>query len=297
MDEFDFYHRWLGIPPEEQPPSHYRLLGLPLFEEDLEVIANCADRQRSYVKRQSANVKKFEASGQKILNEIESARICLMNAEKRQSYNEKLRSRLLDNQKTKPVVSDDHVEKSSPFFVGSIKSCDLVIESRAVSSVHCSIVKNGNRVILRDLKSTNGTTVNLNKITKPTEIFPSDLILLAKSYRLKLPDSIFRNIKPTRGFAFLGRSSQCEITIDSASISLFHARCVFDAHNITVEDLKSTNGTFLVGLDGRRERLPPLQPTSITGTEGIRLGKHHISLAKLLSDLDRTKASSSDGYP
>jgi len=294
MDEFDFYHRWLGIPPEEQPPSHYRLLGLPLFEEDLEVIANCADRQRSYVKRQSANVKKFEAYGQKILNEIESARICLMNAEKRQAYDEKLRSQLPDKPKTIRELPDDHVEKSSPFFVGSIKSCDLVIESRAVSSVHCSIVKNGNRVILRDLKSTNGTTVNLKKITKPTEIFPSDLILLAKSCRLKLPDSIFTNIKPAWGFAFLGRSSQCEITIDSSAISLFHARCVFDAHNITVEDLNSTNGTFLVGLDGRRERLPPLQPISIAGAEGIRLGKHHISLAKLLSDLDRTKTSSSD---
>ena len=27
--EFDPYHRWLGIPPEEQPADHYRLLGIP----------------------------------------------------------------------------------------------------------------------------------------------------------------------------------------------------------------------------------------------------------------------------
>jgi hypothetical protein len=25
---FDPYHRWLGIPPQEQPPNHYRLLAL-----------------------------------------------------------------------------------------------------------------------------------------------------------------------------------------------------------------------------------------------------------------------------
>ena len=29
---FDPYHRWLSIPPEEQPPDFYRLLGLRQFE-------------------------------------------------------------------------------------------------------------------------------------------------------------------------------------------------------------------------------------------------------------------------
>ena len=30
--EFDPYHQWLGIAPSDQPPNHYRLLGLQLFE-------------------------------------------------------------------------------------------------------------------------------------------------------------------------------------------------------------------------------------------------------------------------
>ena len=30
---FDPYYRWLGIPPEEQPPDHYRLLGVKVFED------------------------------------------------------------------------------------------------------------------------------------------------------------------------------------------------------------------------------------------------------------------------
>ena len=29
---FDPYHEWMGIPPSEQPPNHYRLLGLSEFE-------------------------------------------------------------------------------------------------------------------------------------------------------------------------------------------------------------------------------------------------------------------------
>ena len=31
---FDPYRKWLGIPPKDQPPNHYRLLGLELFETD-----------------------------------------------------------------------------------------------------------------------------------------------------------------------------------------------------------------------------------------------------------------------
>ena len=38
MPTFDPYHQWLGIPAAEQPPNHYRLLGVPLLESDLDVI-------------------------------------------------------------------------------------------------------------------------------------------------------------------------------------------------------------------------------------------------------------------
>jgi hypothetical protein len=37
-ESFDPYHVWLGIPPEEQPPHHYRLLGIRLFEDNPSVI-------------------------------------------------------------------------------------------------------------------------------------------------------------------------------------------------------------------------------------------------------------------
>ena len=40
---FDPYHKWLGILPKDQPPHHYRLLGLETFEDDLQVIEAAAD--------------------------------------------------------------------------------------------------------------------------------------------------------------------------------------------------------------------------------------------------------------
>ena len=33
-EAFDPYYKWLGIPREEQPPNHYRVLGIRVFEED-----------------------------------------------------------------------------------------------------------------------------------------------------------------------------------------------------------------------------------------------------------------------
>ena len=42
---FDPYHKWLGIPPEEQPPNHYRLLAIPKYESDADVIETAAEQR------------------------------------------------------------------------------------------------------------------------------------------------------------------------------------------------------------------------------------------------------------
>lgn len=44
-DVFDPYHKWLGIAPSERPSTHYRLLGVALFESDVDVIQNGADQR------------------------------------------------------------------------------------------------------------------------------------------------------------------------------------------------------------------------------------------------------------
>ena len=47
MPTFDPYHQWLGIPAAEQPPNHYRLLGVPLLESDLDKIEASANASLS----------------------------------------------------------------------------------------------------------------------------------------------------------------------------------------------------------------------------------------------------------
>jgi hypothetical protein len=83
-DHFDPYHKWLAIPPEEQPANHYRLLGLRLFEDDPDVIETSADRQMGHVRR-FATGQRGELS-QKLLNEISAAKVCLLTPAKRAAY-------------------------------------------------------------------------------------------------------------------------------------------------------------------------------------------------------------------
>ena len=70
-EAFDPYRKWLGIPPKDQPPNHYRLLGIAHFEDDPDVIENAATRQMVHIRTFQSG--KYSAASQKILNELAAA--------------------------------------------------------------------------------------------------------------------------------------------------------------------------------------------------------------------------------
>jgi hypothetical protein len=81
---FDPYHRWLGIPRDQRPPTHYQLLGIAADETDDEVIQEAALRQTSHVRLYQTGP--YAAQATTILNEIGQARAVLLNPEKRRQY-------------------------------------------------------------------------------------------------------------------------------------------------------------------------------------------------------------------
>ncbi|MHC4404477.1 MAG: hypothetical protein ACYTG0_32895 [Planctomycetota bacterium] len=83
-DNFDPYHTWLGIPPTEQPPNHYRLLAIPLYEADSQTIQHAADRQMAHLR--TLQTGKYGGLSQRLLNEVAAARLCLLNPEKKPDY-------------------------------------------------------------------------------------------------------------------------------------------------------------------------------------------------------------------
>ena len=84
MQNFDPYHRWLGVPPHEQPPTLYRLLGISDFESDREVITEACYRQIGHVK-QYASGQHRDAANQ-VLNELAKAQVILLNPRKKTQY-------------------------------------------------------------------------------------------------------------------------------------------------------------------------------------------------------------------
>ena len=88
---FDPYYLWLGIPPDVQPPHHYRLLGLSTFENDLDVIEHASQLRLHYLNRQVHGPHGEVA--QRLIQEIDQALDVLLVKAEREAYDELLRQR------------------------------------------------------------------------------------------------------------------------------------------------------------------------------------------------------------
>ncbi len=102
-ESFDPYHKWLGIPPAHQPPTHYRLLGIEQFESDREVIDAAANQRMLYLQDLAGG--QFIKESQKLLNEVAGARRCLLNVEAKAQYDAELQIRLSASKPAVPVAT------------------------------------------------------------------------------------------------------------------------------------------------------------------------------------------------
>jgi hypothetical protein len=102
LDTFDPYRDWLGIAPHELPADHYRLLGLKRFEADAGRIAAAADERMALVR--SFQVGPRRAFTQKLLNELSAARVCLLSAATKATYDASLHDRGVSRAGLQPAV-------------------------------------------------------------------------------------------------------------------------------------------------------------------------------------------------
>src|SRR6478736_827565 len=73
--------------------------------------------------------------------------------------------------------------------VGRKEDCDLRLDHKSVSKMHCIIVKTDGLLLLRDLGSTNGTRVNGTRVRRAA-LLPNDQLAIAHfKFRISLgPD-------------------------------------------------------------------------------------------------------------
>lgn len=178
------------------------------------------------------------------------------------------------------------------FVIGRDPSCHLRLEQDTISSRHCRIRLDGDRVWVEDLNSRNGTIVNEHSV-RTTEVHHGDLLRLGSSQFLfsigrpgeAAPGSLPRgpvrvrlvvesgkvkgqSIEVHDAIFTIGRDPSCQLRPNNPTISRKHACIERREGRVFVRDLGTTNGTILndrilrgeemEGLDGDRVQLGPL---------------------------------------
>lgn len=169
---------------------------------------------------------------------------------------------------------------STSVTIGSRPDCDLVVNFPSVSGHHCRLTRDENGLLLEDLNSTNGTYVNGERIQGAVRVglTATDTIHLG-SHALSAEEMLaLFDREPTRPVSFrgaeivIGRVPGCDHVIDLPMISSRHARLSREGDRILIEDLRSSNGTFVNGtrVEG---------PVVLNPGDEIGLGSHRVTMA------------------
>ncbi|WP_207398756.1 FHA domain-containing protein [Bremerella alba] len=76
------------------------------------------------------------------------------------------------------------------WIVGARDTCDIVIDEATVSGEHCRLEFEDGRVFIEDLKSTNGTFINGERIYKKKQIHPDSLVTLGRNVTMPMPSQL-----------------------------------------------------------------------------------------------------------
>jgi len=162
------------------------------------------------------------------------------------------------------------------WIIGTSLECDIVVNESAVSAQHCQLTHTENGLyFLEDLGSTNGTFLNGERINQRVEVAAGERVTLGNNVLMPWPVIAEESARPrgvTEQALICGRDADCDQVLDHPMISRRHVRLVPTTEGLQVEDLGSTNGTYL---NGRRI----LEPALAQKGDVIELGTYAFTLS------------------
>lgn len=202
-----------------------------------------------------------------------------------------------------------------PTIVGRHASADIVLDrpgQRFVSRKHCEILMRDERVLIRDLGSSNGTLLGnddlqknvfrqwlpsvgvtlgpfklalrtgeeLDRVPSPPAGAPSAAVQqtaitkVRSSLVLCSPDAVPSRLPLTpEDSVVIGRGMDCDMVLDHPHVSKHHCRIQLAKDGVEIIDLRSTNGTYL-----NQQRLPPHVAVPWKDSPDIRVGPFIVTL-------------------
>ncbi len=158
--------------------------------------------------------------------------------------------------------------------IGRSSECDVVVDSPSASNRHARLTHGPDGLVLEDLQSTSGTYVDSKRITGQTRVTPGQEITIGQTTPMPWPPDLVK-------FARIGRVEGNEIVLNDLRVSSRHARLMVVAGSeALIEDLGSSNGTFLNSVEFRVTRLTPLSKN-----DTVYFGSMAVPAATLLAGL------------
>lgn len=157
------------------------------------------------------------------------------------------------------------------YTLGSDAGCDVKVISPGVQSQHAELRINGDDVHIVNLVDSDVLTVNGKPVNGPTPVKVGDVLKLGKeAFDLVDPKANSKakpaTPAPAQGWAFkalntalaekqfplggqqtLGRSQDCDISLGVVHLSRKHAKVTVTDSGLKIEDLNSSNGTYING--------------------------------------------------
>lgn len=197
-----------------------------------------------------------------------------------------------------PEPGQEFILRDEEITIGRGRKNTIIIQDGEVSRHHCKMVRVLDDYEIRDLKSTNGTFVNGQRITPSGwllsvhcivelgdsitfEYYPSELAtgtsfpsVLAGNNIFEIPHYLVVNHEEheqpeiyllDRHDITLGRETDNDIVLRAGEVSRHHLRMLLTDEGYTIEDLGALNGTYLNGK--RLERQTVLKPQDL-----VRIG-------------------------
>ncbi|MBN8546848.1 MAG: FHA domain-containing protein [Ignavibacteria bacterium] len=160
----------------------------------------------------------------------------------------------------------------------------LKLEGSGISNFHCELEINGGTCTIRDKNSTNGIYINGKRVSTAT-LQKGDVVTLGKSHILDWQNFVNSGgyIPPAKSALgnsgkkeyFIGRNPDCDRVIDNIKVSRRHCRLYQEGDSWFVEDLGSSNGTFLNG--------QKIQKSPVNASDTLTVGGIPLSLESIVS--------------